>query len=103
LTGAAAANAGHTPFGPVGLVMGATLPELEHSLLDLNGPILAPGLGAQGASPADVARLFGSVRHAVVPSVSRAVLADPKRLRSRTLYFRDECAAHLDARITTQK
>ncbi|MEV4578475.1 orotidine-5'-phosphate decarboxylase [Nonomuraea jabiensis] len=102
LAGVAAANAGHEPLGPIGVVMGATLPELEHSLDDLNGPILAPGLGAQGASPADVARLFASVRHAVVPSVSRAVLADPKRLRSRTLYFRDECAAHLDAKIATQ-
>ncbi|MEU6714717.1 orotidine-5'-phosphate decarboxylase [Nonomuraea sp. NPDC046802] len=95
VAGAAAANKGHFPFGPVGLVMGATLPELEHSLADLNGPILAPGLGAQGATPADVARLFGPVRHAVVPSVSRAVLADPKRLRSRTITLRDECAALL--------
>ncbi|MFI7129984.1 orotidine-5'-phosphate decarboxylase [Nonomuraea sp. NPDC050153] len=102
LDGVAAANAGHEPLGPVGVVMGATLPELEHSLADLNGPILAPGLGAQGATPADVARLFGSVRHAVVPSVSRAVLADPGRLRSRTLYFRDECVAQLDAKITTE-
>ncbi|MFD0472635.1 hypothetical protein ACFQ0B_33325 [Nonomuraea thailandensis] len=75
-------------------MMGATLPALEHSLDDLNGPILAPGLGA-GATPADVARLFGPVRHAVVPSVSRAVLADPKQVRSRTLRYRDECAAHL--------
>ncbi|MGW0805871.1 orotidine-5'-phosphate decarboxylase [Nonomuraea sp. NPDC002799] len=103
LAGAAAVNAGHTPFGPVGVVIGATLPELEFSLADLNGPILAPGLGAQGASPADVARLFGPVRHAVVPSVSRAVLADPKLLRARTLAYRDECAAHLGLRIASQK
>ncbi|MGP3964894.1 orotidine-5'-phosphate decarboxylase [Nonomuraea sp. 3N208] len=103
LAGAAAANAGHTPFGPVGVVMGATLPELEHSLTDLNGPILAPGLGAQGATPADVARLFGSVRHAVLPSVSRAVLADPKRLRSRTLHYRDECAAYLSGDLTAAR
>jgi orotidine-5'-phosphate decarboxylase len=51
LAGAAAANAGHRPFGPVGLVIGATLPSLDHSLnelAELNGPILAPGLGAQG-------------------------------------------------------
>jgi orotidine-5'-phosphate decarboxylase len=103
LAGAAAANAGHTPFGPVGVVMGATLPELEYSLTDLNGPILAPGLGAQGASPADVARLYASVRHAVVPSVSRAVLADPKHLRARTLHYRDECAAHLASSVAGQK
>ncbi|GAA3562091.1 orotidine-5'-phosphate decarboxylase [Nonomuraea rosea] len=100
---AAAANAGHTPFGPVGLVMGATLPALEHSLDDLNGPILAPGLGAQGAQPADVARLFGSVRDAVLPSVSRAVLADPKLLRARTLHYRDECTACLTSSVAGQK
>ncbi|GAA1765571.1 orotidine-5'-phosphate decarboxylase [Nonomuraea bangladeshensis] len=95
VAGATAANAGATPFGPVGLVMGATLTEVEHPLTDLNGPILVPGVGAQGASPADVARLFAPVRHAVLPSVSRAVLADPKRLRGRVLHYRDECAAHL--------
>ncbi|GAA2209401.1 orotidine-5'-phosphate decarboxylase [Nonomuraea monospora] len=103
LAGAAAANAGHAPFGPVGVVMGATLPALEHPLDDLNGPILAPGLGAQGATPADVARLFGPVRHAVVPSVSRAVLADPKQVRVRTLRYRDECAAHLSASPAARK
>ncbi|PZG19398.1 orotidine-5'-phosphate decarboxylase [Nonomuraea aridisoli] len=97
LAGAAAANAGHSPFGPVGVVMGATLPALEESLDDLNGPVLAPGLGVQGATPADVARVFASVRHALLPSVSRAVLADPGRLRERTLAYRDECVAHLAA------
>ncbi|SDM20309.1 orotidine-5'-phosphate decarboxylase [Nonomuraea jiangxiensis] len=103
LAGAGAANAGHTPFGPVGVVMGATLPALEHSLADLNGPVLAPGMGAQGASPADVARLFGSVRHLVLPSVSREVLADPVRLRARALTYRDECAALLAPRAAAQK
>ncbi|KAB8193165.1 orotidine-5'-phosphate decarboxylase [Nonomuraea phyllanthi] len=105
LAGAAAANAGHAPFGPVGVVMGATLPASDDALTaltDLNGPILAPGLGAQGATPADVARVFGPVRHAVVPSVSRAVLADPGRLRARVLHYRDECVAHLTAEIATQ-
>ncbi|SEG91202.1 orotidine-5'-phosphate decarboxylase [Nonomuraea solani] len=102
LAGAAAANAGQSPFGPVGVVVGATLPAIEHSLTGLNGPVLAPGLGAQGASPADVARLFASVRHAVIPSVSRAVLTDPKRVRTRTLHYRDECAAHLDVKIATR-
>ncbi|MFI6923284.1 orotidine-5'-phosphate decarboxylase [Nonomuraea spiralis] len=95
IAGAAAANAGHRPFGPVGVVMGATLPTLDHSLAGLNGPILAPGLGAQGASPADLARLFAPVRGSVVPSVSRAVLADPKRLRSTTMRYRDECVTYL--------
>ncbi|WP_240197396.1 orotidine-5'-phosphate decarboxylase [Nonomuraea lactucae] len=93
--GVEAANAGHAPLGPVGVVVGATLPSLDHPLDRLGGAILAPGVGAQGASPADLARLFGPVRHAVVPSVSRAVLADPERIRELTLHYRDECAHHL--------
>ncbi|MEU8251088.1 orotidine-5'-phosphate decarboxylase [Nonomuraea sp. NPDC048916] len=93
--GVAAANAGRAPLGPVGVVVGATLPSLDHPLDHLNGPILAPGLGAQGASPADLARLFGRARHAVVPSVSRAVLADPEKIRDLTLRYRDDCAHHL--------
>jgi orotidine-5'-phosphate decarboxylase len=60
--------------GSFGLVVGATLPELDVDLDGLGGPILAPGLGAQGGSVADVRRLFGAGR-AVLPSVSRDVLA----------------------------
>ena len=63
---------------------GATLPELDVDLDSLGGPILAPGLGAQGGSPADLRRLFGRDR-AVVPTVSRGVLgagADPAALRA---------------------
>jgi orotidine-5'-phosphate decarboxylase len=60
--------------GSFGVVVGATLPELDVDLDGLRGPILAPGLGAQGGSPADLRRLFGTGR-AVVPTVSRDVLA----------------------------
>ena len=60
--------------GSFGVVVGATLPELDVDLDGLRGPILAPGLGAQGGSVADLHRLFGTAR-AVVPSVSRDVLA----------------------------
>ena len=75
-------------FGPTtgsfGVVVGATLPELDVDLDGLGGPILAPGLGAQCGSVADVRRLFGAGR-AVLPSVSRDVLAagpDPAGLRA---------------------
>jgi orotidine-5'-phosphate decarboxylase len=75
-------------FGPAtgsfGVVVGATLPEMDVDLDGLGGPILAPGLGAQGGSVADLRRLFGSGR-AVVPTVSRDVLAagpDPAALRA---------------------
>jgi orotidine-5'-phosphate decarboxylase len=60
--------------GSFGVVVGATLPALDVDLDGLRGPILAPGLGAQGGSVADLWRLFGSGR-AVVPTVSRGVLA----------------------------
>ena len=63
-----------TGTGSFGVVVGATLAELDVDLDGLRGPVLAPGLGAQGGTPADLARLFGADR-AVVPTVSRDVLA----------------------------
>jgi orotidine-5'-phosphate decarboxylase len=75
-------------FGPAtgsfGVVVGATLRELDVDLSGLGGPVLAPGLGAQGGSVADLRRLFGRGT-AVLPTVSRDVLAagpDPARLRA---------------------
>ena len=75
-------------FGPTtgsfGVVVGATLRDMDVDLDGLGGPILAPGLGAQGGSVADLRRLFGEGR-AVVPTVSRDVLAagpDPDALRA---------------------
>jgi orotidine-5'-phosphate decarboxylase len=70
--------------GSFGVVVGATLPELDVDLSGLRGPVLAPGLGAQGGSVADLRRLFGAGR-AVVPTVSRDVLgagADVVALRA---------------------
>ncbi|MCW2701565.1 MAG: orotidine 5-phosphate decarboxylase [Blastococcus sp.] len=60
--------------GSFGVVVGATLPEMDVDLDGLGGPVLAPGLGAQGGSVADLRRLFGAGR-AVLPTVSRDVLA----------------------------
>ncbi|MFD2092388.1 orotidine-5'-phosphate decarboxylase [Blastococcus deserti] len=62
------------PTGSFGVVVGATLPHLDVDLDGLGGPVLAPGLGAQGGSVADLRRLFGSGR-AVLPTVSRDVLS----------------------------
>jgi orotidine-5'-phosphate decarboxylase len=70
--------------GSFGVVVGATLTELDVDLDGIGGPILAPGLGAQGGSPADLRRLFGAGR-AVVPTVSRDVLGagpEPAGLRA---------------------
>jgi orotidine-5'-phosphate decarboxylase len=69
----AARNAGGAPLGSIGVVVGATLSELSADLSTLNGPILAPGVGAQGGTAADVRRLFGDAP-GVLPSVSRDVL-----------------------------
>jgi orotidine-5'-phosphate decarboxylase len=63
-------------LGSVGVVVGATVTGLgrKHDLQALNGPILAPGIGAQGATPADLEAVFGSARADVLPSTSREVL-----------------------------
>jgi orotidine-5'-phosphate decarboxylase len=70
-------------LGPVGAVIGpAEEPGLD--LASANCLFLAPGVGAQGASPADVARVFAACPERVLPSASRSLLAagpDESRLR----------------------
>ena len=65
-------------MGSVGLVVGATvgdaIAELGIDLAAVNGPLLSPGVGAQGATPADVARVFGDATGNVLVSQSRGVL-----------------------------
>jgi orotidine-5'-phosphate decarboxylase len=78
-------NAGVSPLGSVGVVVGATIGSADVDLGDLNGPFLVPGIGAQGGTADDVRRIFGSGLAAVVPSVSREVLRhgpDPATLRA---------------------
>ncbi|MFA1531180.1 orotidine-5'-phosphate decarboxylase [Corynebacterium belfantii] len=60
-------------YGNVGVVIGATLSHPLH-LERLNGPILLPGVGAQGATPADVARLTQGVQELAFANVSREIL-----------------------------
>jgi orotidine-5'-phosphate decarboxylase len=73
------------PAGTVGAVIGATLEASEFALSQLGGVILAPGLGAQGAGPEDVAKRFaGCPAGTVLPSSSRGLLGtgpDPEDLR----------------------
>jgi orotidine 5''-phosphate decarboxylase, subfamily 2 len=88
-------NAGAEALGDVGVVVGATH---DHGLDlgRLHGPVLAPGIGAQGAGPADVARRFAGLDGVVLPAASRSVLAagpDPAALRAAALRLRDEVAA----------
>lgn len=70
---AAARNAGAVELGSVGVVVGATLTEAP-DLSDLHGPVLMPGVGAQGGTAQDVRRLVGDRLGAVLPNVSRDVL-----------------------------
>lgn len=97
---AAVENAGACPLGSVGLVVGATVGDAPRHLgLDLaavNGPLLAPGIGAQGASPDDVRRVFGDAAPRVLASSSREVLgAGPgiAALRAAARRTADACAA----------
>ncbi|HSV65885.1 MAG TPA: orotidine-5'-phosphate decarboxylase [Mycobacteriales bacterium] len=91
--GAAAVNAGADPIGSVGVVVGATVGEHGLDLARLHGPVLVPGLGAQGGTAADVGRLFGPTARAVVPSMSREILRhgpDPAALRAAATRATDE-------------
>ncbi|WP_445154286.1 orotidine-5'-phosphate decarboxylase [Arthrobacter sp. Hor0625] len=78
----------HGDLGSVGLVVGATvgtaLADLDLDLAAVRGPILAPGLGAQGATAADLRRTFGDAYGQVLGTSSRDILAagpEPSALR----------------------
>ncbi len=73
LAAVAATNAGSSPQGSVGVVVGATIGDTNEDLA-INGPLLVPGLGAQGGSADDLRRIFGPVARHVLPSVSREIL-----------------------------
>ncbi|GGD19869.1 orotidine-5'-phosphate decarboxylase [Nocardioides daphniae] len=91
-------NAGATPLGSFGPVVGATVSDPETEL-DVNGPILVPGYGAQGGTVEDMRRIFGAAAHAVLPSTSRGVLAagpDPAALVAAARRANEDVAA-LDA------
>ena len=65
-------------LGPAGIVVGATVGDavkrLGIDLASLNGAFLAPGVGAQGAGPAQVREVFAGAEDAVLASSSRAIL-----------------------------
>jgi orotidine-5'-phosphate decarboxylase len=93
LANLSAENAGEEPLGSFGAVVGATLGDLSSYDLAINGPLLAPGIGAQGATPADLPRVFGAAVRNVVPNVSRGVLRhgpDVVTLRDAASRFADE-------------
>lgn len=75
---------GAAPVGDIGVVVGATLrtpPRLDQ----LHGPVLLPGVGAQGAGADDVKAIMGDAPQWGFASVSRSVLSqgpDVSSLRS---------------------
>ncbi|WP_328375945.1 orotidine-5'-phosphate decarboxylase [Micromonospora zamorensis] len=94
-------NRGATPLGSFGLVVGATIGDTGHDLSGVGGPLLAPGLGAQGAGAADLRAVFGSSLGSVLPSYSREVLSagpDVAALRAAADRVLADCRAVLPAR-----
>lgn len=91
-------NAGASPLGSFGLVVGATIGPTGHDLSGVGGPVLAPGLGAQGATAADLRTVFGNNLSAVLPSYSREILSDGPSmsgLRATAARVLAECRAAL--------
>lgn len=93
-------NASAEDLGHVGLVVGATIGDAPEKLgIDLTAskaPLLTPGLGAQGATAADIARSFASSYGQVLGTSSRDILkAGPnvQALRDKALSVRDELLA----------
>ena len=98
------AERGASRWGPVGVVIGATVGDVRHVAGDLGvgGPVLAPGLGAQGASADDLARVFGPALADVLATTSREVLGAGAGLAggARTSALR-AAAAHTLRAVTT--
>ena len=96
---AAANNAEHSPMGYVGVVAGATVRGGELDFSQLNGPILAPGVGAQGGSVQGLRAVFGSALPQVLPATARDVLRHGPAvddLRSAARRQRDEMLSLLE-------
>jgi orotidine-5'-phosphate decarboxylase len=80
--------------GSVGVVVGATLSN-PPDLSDLGGPVLVPGVGAQGGRPEALKGLGGARPGQLLPAVSRDILRagpDVAGLRAAADRFRDAVA-----------
>jgi len=91
-------------LGSVGMVIGATVGQAVQDLgLDLagaNAPLLAPGVGAQGATAGDLRVVFGAALGNVLASSSREILGagpDVVALRAAARHT----AEHLGAILST--
>ena len=98
LDSVASLNADEDGFGSFGAVVGATIGETRENL-DVNGPLLVPGIGAQGGTADDVRRIFGPAVRNVLASSSREILAagpDPSLLHAAALEAARSFAALAD-------
>lgn len=98
----ATVNRGAAPLGSVGLVVGATSKATDLDLGHVNGPVLAPGLGAQGATAEDLT-VFAGVDGLVLPSYSREILGhgpDIDALRAAAARAGVECQKALEYPIS---
>lgn len=105
VAGAAAENAAALAagdLGSTGLVVGATVGsavrDLGLDLASVNGPLLAPGVGAQGGTSEDLKHVFGDALPNVLPASSREVLSagpDVLALRARAVQTSESLAALL--------
>lgn len=82
-------------LGPIGAVVGATLGAETEKLAGRlpNALMLVPGIGAQGATVADVRANFGPHYDRVIPSISRGISRagpDPAALRQGVERYIDE-------------
>jgi orotidine-5'-phosphate decarboxylase len=89
-------NRSSESLGSFGAVLGATRDRPDFSLETLNGPYLVPGVGSQGGTPDNVARVFGRCPSGtVLASVSRAILEtgpEWSALRDAARRWRDDLA-----------
>jgi orotidine-5'-phosphate decarboxylase len=86
-------------IGPVGAVIGALRFGENLDLVAPHALYLAPGVGAQGATPADLAATFQSCRDRVMPAASRSLLnlgPDLSRLRDGIVALSTDLRNHLD-------
>lgn len=81
--------------GSVGVVIGATLGADVPDVSALNGPVLVPGVGAQGGRPEALGGLGGARAGQLLPAVSREVLRagpNPQSVRAAAERIRDAVA-----------
>lgn len=86
-------NTSGSPYGSIGVVIGATLASLDVDISELGGPVLCPGFGAQGGTAGHVRKMFAAFGGIVLPSSSRDVLRhgpDVKSLRAAARAVADE-------------